>query len=212
MGRDLHDTMRLYLSLMNEARIRFDVISQVWDEQGRKPAHVVREICFLQMRVICEIVALGCLVAHGNESKKLSRLYEADKIISAMTRLTPNFYPTPVTIEKTGKNTKITGCAGRDHLTKTDLAKLWRESGNVLHLAPLAKVLKPQRHRPDDLSDVAGWCKKLIALLENHFITVTAEQGIWVSLKEAETGKPAASVLAFSPADRRVYVQTFKGN
>ena len=54
----------------------------------------IHELCFLQLRMLCELIALGCLTAHGDlETGKLKKAYEADEIIGRLQRLHPHFYP-----------------------------------------------------------------------------------------------------------------------
>jgi hypothetical protein len=70
------------------------------------PAAIVREVRFLQLRMLCELIALACLMAHGDipavqASKKLSKEYSADKIIGQLDALHPNFYPYPVLVTVT---------------------------------------------------------------------------------------------------------------
>jgi len=46
---------------------------------------------------LCELIALGCLTAHGEigatQANKVQKEYAADRIISQLEALHPNFYP-----------------------------------------------------------------------------------------------------------------------
>src|SRR5262245_27923594 len=58
------------------------------------PEVAVREYCFLQLRMLCELIALGCLTAQGDlQTGKLKDEYRADKIIRRLQQLHPDFYP-----------------------------------------------------------------------------------------------------------------------
>ena len=50
--------------------------------------------------MICELVALSCLVAHGDmkslQSHKVGKAYSAEEIINKLAALRPHFYPIPV--------------------------------------------------------------------------------------------------------------------
>lgn len=63
------------------------------------PSFAVRDFGFLQLRMICEDIALGCLVAHGDitesNRRKFAREHSADRIMSMLHDLHPNFYPQP---------------------------------------------------------------------------------------------------------------------
>jgi hypothetical protein len=65
---DLDDqaALNLYLSLMEEAKIRAFSINNATNVPNRLPPPLVREYCFLQLRMLCELIALGCLVAHSD--------------------------------------------------------------------------------------------------------------------------------------------------
>src|SRR3981189_3171362 len=93
----------LYANLMDEAKARIETIDFVLNRSGM-PQMFAQEIGYLQLRMLCEIVALGCLIAHGDitriDLKQLEREYLADRIIKRMTALHANFYPRPVTISR----------------------------------------------------------------------------------------------------------------
>jgi len=64
------------------------------------PSVIVREFCYLQLRMLCELIALACLVAHGDitaaQPNKLRKAYEADKILAQLATLHQHFYPQPI--------------------------------------------------------------------------------------------------------------------
>jgi hypothetical protein len=101
---------------------------------------MVREICYLQFRFLCEIIALGCLIAHGDitETHALRGTYEPGKIIKKMERLNRDFYPEPVEATSSG----IFGRSNLPHLTKQELPKLCAKSGDILHRTPMVKFLE----------------------------------------------------------------------
>jgi hypothetical protein len=87
---------------MREAKARILLIGsllagQVQTANGFVPSAFVREIGFLQFRMLCEGVALACLVAHGDiqeaQSPKIQKLWEASKIMEELDKLHPDFYP-----------------------------------------------------------------------------------------------------------------------
>jgi len=60
------DPQALYTSLMEEAKSRFGVIESAIEGKLGVADFIACEIAFLQLRMLCEIVALACLVAHGD--------------------------------------------------------------------------------------------------------------------------------------------------
>src|SRR5690242_2500032 len=95
---DTKEAVRLYCSLMEEVKVRFEIINRTYQNPENLPPMLVREICYLQFRFICEIIALACLVAHGDipETQALKDTYEPGKIIKRLEQLKLFFYPQPM--------------------------------------------------------------------------------------------------------------------
>ena len=55
-----------YLDLMIEAKARALSINSLTNDQRDIPSPLVREYGVLQIRMLCEIIGLCCLVAHGD--------------------------------------------------------------------------------------------------------------------------------------------------
>ncbi|MGA7124937.1 MAG: hypothetical protein WBZ19_01415, partial [Chthoniobacterales bacterium] len=91
------DASILYANLLEEAKIRIASIEAVISGRAGLPAPLVREYSYLQLRILCELIALGCLTAHGDikatQAPKLQKEYAADVIIKRLENLHPNFYP-----------------------------------------------------------------------------------------------------------------------
>jgi hypothetical protein len=83
----------LYCALMEEAKHRLACIDGAIDGRTGLPYQAVVEFCFLQLRMLCELIALGCLIAHGdvNPGAKLRKAYAADEIIGLLEKLHPFF-------------------------------------------------------------------------------------------------------------------------
>jgi len=56
----------LYANLMEEIKVRLDCINAAMQGRLMLPSPIVREFCYLQIRFLCELVALSCLIAHGD--------------------------------------------------------------------------------------------------------------------------------------------------
>jgi hypothetical protein len=50
---------------MEEVKLRFEALNAAYHNQAGMHPAMARELCYLQLRFLCEIVAIGCLVAHG---------------------------------------------------------------------------------------------------------------------------------------------------
>jgi hypothetical protein len=204
--------IHLHLELMHEARARTEVINHTYRNDAGFEPQFVREICYLQFRLLCETIALCCLVAHGNTSKRLRDTYEANKIVTELGKLKPAFYPEPVSIEQTGTHTHIRGRgADKEHLTKNDLIELWGKSGDVLHRAPLSKLAKPRKANPSDLSDIIKWGRKIGGLLSCYLIPLTGTRALLVEAIRHGTDKPTITIMDFSVETNKLNIEEFNG-
>src|SRR5262249_4200096 len=101
MAQPKQKQLTLYADLMEEVKVRFDCINHAAQGATGLPPPIVRELLSQQIRFLCELIALGCLVAHGDsaqlQSHKVGRSYSADDILRMMTALRPHFYPQAVT-------------------------------------------------------------------------------------------------------------------
>jgi hypothetical protein len=57
---------QLYANLMDEVKARIDCINVAVQGRTGFPTPIAREFCYLQLRFLCELIALSCLVAHGD--------------------------------------------------------------------------------------------------------------------------------------------------
>ena len=84
--------LNLYRGIMVEIRVRIAAIdSGTGNYLLTIPPQIVREHCYLQLRMICELIAFGCLVANGEikevQQPKLQKQWTADKIMEELERL-----------------------------------------------------------------------------------------------------------------------------
>lgn len=85
----------LYAGLMNEARLRIQFSEAVLESD--LPDRLAEEFCYLQLRLLCEVIALACLVAHGDiRTKKMLRESKLIVIFKELERLHADFYPNAV--------------------------------------------------------------------------------------------------------------------
>lgn len=198
---DAERAMRVYLPLMNEADTRICVIKKATENAAGYPIGIVREICFLQLRVLCEIIAVGCLAVHSRTAtpKKLHDIWEAGKLIVELEKLNPNCYPIPAELVREGNTTTIAGKAEQPHLSLGEMIKLWGRCGNALHRAPLSKITRS--NTPRNYADIEEWSRKISALLSCHLIVLDTSRLLLVSIRDGVTLQPVASYFDFSLKD-----------
>jgi hypothetical protein len=149
--------LNAYLGLMEEARDRLLAMDTALGGRTGLPPGAIKEYCFLQLRMLCELVALGCLTAHGDlGTGKLKEAYEADKIIRRLQRLHPDFYPIAAIRTERGPKLRDGG------LTKEELTKLYWRCGDVLHRGSF-KAHSSKQYSVADIEEIRTWKKKIEA-------------------------------------------------
>jgi hypothetical protein len=177
------DALNLYATLMEEAKMRLEAIESAVRDRTGLSGPIVQELCYLQLRMLCELVALACLVAHGDvvaaHARSLQKTYEPHKILAQLDALHPDFYPQAV------RQTVI----GRAHhfepthtgITKTELLRLHAKSGDFLHRGKLKNIVFPvrlKRHFPE----VMKHAHKIHDLLKTHTVALHGGKKTFVCL------------------------------
>ncbi len=165
------DASKLYSSLIAEVRRRIHVVDLATTNRIPVEPPFVKEICFLQFRMKRELLALGCLVAHGDirPSKRLDKAYKADEIISHLERLHPNFYP--VAITKTILQDSVDIKVRNKHpLPKSDLLYIYHKCDNFLHKESVNKLFSNNIPNQTSYSDITSIAQRFRDLISNHII------------------------------------------
>jgi len=158
------EAMDFYSVLMHEAKRRLLAMDTALEGKTGLPEVAVREYCFLQLRMLCELIALGCLTAQGDlQTGKLKDEYRADKIIRRLQQLHPDFYPYAATRTKAGIELR------KDCFTKEELSKLYWKCGDVLHRGTV-ETLWSRKSGDAGIEEIRTWKQKIEALLSHHTI------------------------------------------
>src|SRR3984893_10799770 len=157
------DASNLYADLLEEAKGRISSIDAAINGRLGLPAPLVREYSYLQIRMLCELIA----IAHGDiaatHTVKLQVAWSADKIIRRLERLHANFYPHPIRSSITPGRVHVDRLES-GFLTKGELLKL--KCGDVLHRGSLKDLLATtQQIQPPNFADIAEWTNKIITVL-----------------------------------------------
>jgi len=173
---------------MYEAKVRLNVLEKATSGQMIVPRPIVREVCYLQLRMICELIALGCLVAHGDieatKRPQVQKEYGADTITKLLGELHPNFFPVPIkqTLVESGETrTYQLDRIENGSLTKAELMRLNGICGDILHKGSLKKLLRRNMPFETKFTDVKGWTQKIIGLLDQHTIMMLSGNTIFIS-------------------------------
>jgi hypothetical protein len=184
-----------YRSLMNEIKFRVESLNQALGGELAvlKPVFI-EEFCYLQLRMICELIAFGCLIVHGTLKPRqdLFKTHKADWIAAELSKLHSDFFPKPIELTETAHGPTWTIKKG-GYLTMAELKRLsTRECGKHLHRGSakdvIDKPLSPQ------LPKVAEWRNKIGELLEHHYI-VTPDTNYLFEVSMNLDGKVASRTL-----------------
>jgi hypothetical protein len=191
----------LYCNLMMEAKLRLLVIDGLFTGEHKVPQRPAFELCYLQLRMICEIIALGSVVLHGDipsvNSAKFRDAYEADWILKRLESLHPTFYPKPgYALGSIPAGPMEFAPMVDSYMTKPELLKLYYQCGEELHRGT-SKDLTTMWVEPD-FSPVMEASSKLVNLLTFHKIAlIGGEFEIWVWLNgTTPAGKVEARLVA----------------
>jgi hypothetical protein len=177
----------LYLSIMEEVKIRAFSLNAATNIPNGIPPPLICEYCFLQLRMLCELIALGCLVAHGDiaTTKAFQTAYKADDILKKLEHLHPDFYPVPVTpILQSGEVHLENSTA--DFLSKSDLITLYGKRGDILHRGNLRRLISGKNTRQVNYQDIHMWGQKILNLLSSHRIIRANGNFVLIAVLEAQ--------------------------
>jgi hypothetical protein len=206
--KDDEVAMNLYKSIMEEVKIRALSINTATNVPNGLPQPLIREYCYLQLRMICELVALCCLVAHGDitKTKYFHKAYKADDILKRLEELHPDFFPYPVKPTITPPSPSSPGSiqledVATDYLKKEELIRLYGKCGDVLHKGNLRRLLSPQKSSPNNpYREITEWGQKMLNLLSCHRISRVGKQFHWLALLQVDAiGGGVQIAIAESP-------------
>jgi hypothetical protein len=199
------DASNLYASLLEEAKGRIASIDTAISGRMHLPAQLIREYSYLQIRMLCELIALGCLIAHGDivaaHTETLRTAWSANKIIRRLEKLHSNFYPHPIHLSVTPGHVHFDRLES-GFLIKGELLELYnKECGKELHRGSLTDLLTAKKQTsPQDFVDIAQWTNKIIMLLNQHHIASVDNLSHFICvLKSADFADHAAVAIALSP-------------
>jgi len=207
---NFEQTAAVYTNLLQEIKFRVEAIDLILEERIALRGKIAEELCFLQLRMICESIALGCLTMHGDIGigyEDLRKSYKASFIIKKLERWNPKFYPRP--LEATDDHTStVPGWVELEgeFLTSGDLIALWeRHSGEKLHRGT-AKALSFEGAPKFD--EIKKWRDKVVQLLTRHTISSPDAEQIYYFIMNDGNGKIAGNLFQKLDEDEARLVQS----
>ena len=204
-GRDVTPT---YKSLMVEVRARNDALDLILENRNGLGPIVVRECSYLQIRIMCELIALACVVAHDDltqtQLKALRKTYHAANILDALEQHHESFFPRAATRSLTQIGHHVDFVPGQ--LDKAGLKTLWEKCGRYLHKGTVNQLSKPQPLEKD-FADVRAAQSALIGLLNQHVIAIRVkERWLLCDMRSGPDGRGLTVAIADAaggPAEMR---------
>lgn len=193
------EAVDLYRQFMEEIKVRFNAIGTGIDQvqaEGQTPAgYLQAEFVFLQLRFVCELIALAVLTAHSpfGLSRRLMKSWNARTTFEALTEINPQCFPRPVNVLSVEE---IEGGKNRHHhidisdagaFRREDLQRIYDRCGEILHRGVLKHVLEGPG-RVYDLDQVDKWCRELGALLSHHAVMILDRGLILITVLSSENG------------------------
>lgn len=164
---------QLYTQAMEEVKTRLDAMKAAAMGQIPVASPLVREFSYLQLRMICETIALGCLAAHGHisdlQSQTMQNEWSADRIMKRLEKLNPEFFPRAVNMLK-GETADWHFDTIKDALTKPELLKIYYRCDAALHRGGLAKFSEARADFSFD--EMNALVPRFIGCLRQHVIAV----------------------------------------
>lgn len=176
--KTLEDRARLYLHCMVEIKERLRLIPEIVAVDTSDLFK--NEICSLQFRHICELLAVACLAAQGDfqTQRAFREEYSPQKIFNALRIRFPNFFPLPTFVTMT----PVDGGSSNHHhvevkqdpgtLNENGIVEMWSRSGDDLHRLSVKKYLKRTFAPPPRLELVVDRVQALGKLLNTHLIPI----------------------------------------
>ncbi|QDH72503.1 hypothetical protein [Brevundimonas sp. M20] len=171
----LEKESQIYMRLMEEvkgrSRIAADKILQVRSlpmSEGQKM--VETESAILQIRFICELLALSSLALHSGLglSNTLRKSWHADNIFTMLSDVNPNSFQTPIVLTRKDDGTFLYDNR-KIPLDRYGVKKIYERCGGLLHRGVLKQVLEG-KDRAYNLDQLDIWINRIVELLSPHSI------------------------------------------
>lgn len=152
------------------------------------------EICYLQLRRITELVAVAVLLVHNPydefRSQDLAKIFQADKLLKTLTKLSASAFPQPIGLTK-----RPPFPGGRLYVAlpaptfdvRDAISEIYTTSCDRLHLGGLHTVLR-QRNKQYSGQFIRTSFGRLVTLLDKHVILLPDNRAMlaWVDWESDE--------------------------
>jgi hypothetical protein len=192
---------QVYADLMDEARLRIHAMRDAIAAKESWAPRLLQEFAYLQLRMLCEVIAGGCLLVHGAvKHRDVLKSWRAPDIIEKLGQLNSDFYPRGVRFRKTPTGLHLDDYSV-PQLSKLELVELWERSGAFLHRGSAKNLVAEHGKMLNvNLDTIILNGQKILNLLEQHIISSADKKThLIVALSSEDAGGRAAVGVAASP-------------
>lgn len=219
--KTIEERAKLYLHCMVEIKERLRLVQAAL--AATTGDLFKKEICSLQFRHICELIAIACLAAQGDfkTQRAFREEYSPAKIFNALREIFPAFFPKPSTITYTpGQG----GNPAHHHMdfiadkpgaySEADVVSLWNKSGSDLHRASVKKYLKATFGPPPSLEPVVRHLHGLADLLNTHVIPIgSPDSDVLLDVRMGVDGEETvANFLTLDREKSAITLETYRAS
>jgi hypothetical protein len=197
----LEEAVGVYLAFMEEIKARLAMVELCIDACRETPpvpqAYMHAEFGFLQLRFVCDLVALGALAIHHpyGLTDELLESWHARRALSDLSAINKEGFPRPANVNRGPNGIEI---VMKDGLTRNGIQRMFDKCGKALHRGKIKHVFE-KRARVYDMDALARWRNRIVELLDNHLMMLP-QQGVVVIIHLAGGANGEASA-AISQAD-----------
>ena len=196
----VEQNLHMYRSFMEEIKVRMEAIDRflkrISDEKGGDDTFTDAEAAILQVRYICELIALSTVAAHGlvGVTGRILKSWNAEETFKLLEGMNINAFPRAIRPSATIKNHFE---LQKGEMDLAELKKIYSACGENLHRGAMKHFFKGPR-RAYDPEGLVGWVNRIKALLNMH-VVMLLEQSIviYVTLRD-DNGSVA---VAFAQSD-----------
>lgn len=137
------------------------------------------ELCYLQIRYVCELVALASLAAHHSYglNKDLLKQHHAAQIFAELEGINALSFPVPVSLGLDENGMKQFTPALERGMPRQAFSEIYGKCGNHLHRGFLKHALKG-KGRTYDVDELSNWHRSFVQLITQHLILFPQEERV----------------------------------
>jgi hypothetical protein len=201
-AKDEEDANR-YASIMREIKLRCESINTVTKSGLSVPPPFLQEYGYLQLRMICELIGLACLIAHGDiaiGARSLSpKAYKPGEVLKALGTLHPSFFPSARSLQFKPDGIELFD-GNKNAISKDEVIALWGRCGDFLHRGGIKQLASPKITDTTDFRKITEPGQKILDLLSIHLISRRdAKFHFLVALSAPQVGGDVLVSIAESP-------------